>query len=128
MIRALPVASLLALTLFAVPANAHNAADCDAPTAFPTSAVWLMPPGRTYSYYLPARYFGAIVAAAPVDVTMFQAPCEIDATCHLHGAVGLVTCSTQNVATIEIHNPSETTVPLYLSIGQCTAVDLCTIV
>lgn len=125
MLRALPAALLFASILAAVPASANDGQDCDAQTPFPTSAAWLMPPGRTYSYYLPGHYFGAIIAAAPVDVTLFQEPCEIDASCHLHGAVGLVTCSTSRVATIEIHNPSDATVPLYLSIGQCTAVDVC---
>lgn len=118
---------LLALLIAAAAplANANAAQDCDAGTAFPTSAAWIMPSGRTYSYFLPGHYFATILAGGPVDVTLFQEPCAIDATCHLHGAVGLVTCSTERVATIEIHNPGPGTVPLYLAIGQCTALRLC---
>lgn len=121
--------ALAALGSVPLPASAHPVEVCDAETVFPSSAAWMMPAGRTYSYALPPRYFAGIFAGGPIDVTLYtDGACEIDPSCHMHGALGVITCSTARWATVEIHNPSAATVPLYLAIGQCTGLDLCSVV
>lgn len=120
-VRLLVPLAIIPLLLMALPATtAHAPTNCHPPSAFPSSAGWILQPGETLSYSIPANQFGSVANLAPLDITLYPAlSCEPDPNCHHHGATGYTICGTYQHATMEIHNPGPGDALVLLAIGQC---------
>lgn len=120
--RALAVAIVTGtLLLLALPATvAHGPIECHPPSAFPSSAGWILQPGESLSYSVPAEQFGSVASIAPIDVALYPAlTCEPDPNCHHHGVTGYTICGTYRHATMEIVNPGPDDALVLLAVGQC---------
>lgn len=119
--RVLALAATSVILLLALPATlADTARECNPANAFPSSAGWIMPPGRVLTYAVPAEQFGSVISASPLDVALYAGvACELDLNCHHHRVVGFTACGTHEQAVMEIVNPGPDTALVLLAIGQC---------